>query len=627
MLHIRSASLFCSVLISMLILCMSEDLLEDDIPVVEGDGGIIKTAVEGDVLILTKENFDIQVSSKDIMLVEFYAPWCGHCKALEPEYAKAAKILKEEASSIYLAKVDATTEAELASRFDVSGYPTMFIFKKGVKVPYDGPRTALGIVEYMKERSDPNWKPPPEAVITLNKENFEDIVSNAAIILVEFYAPWCGHCKQLAPEYERAAKVLKSSVPPVPLAKIDGIEEKELAEKYEARGWPTLMIFRKGRKYDYEGPRDESGIVNYMKEQAKPPSQEVKSVKDLKKSIGKIDTTIVGYFDSETESFYENYVEAANSLRSKFTFLHSFSKDVLKYSGSEKQKIILYKPELFSSEFEKKQFELDDINSSPGDISKFIKDHALPLVGERSHKSMWKYQNKYPIVVVYYDVDFGFDYRKQTQLIRKEVVKVAKDYKAKITFAISNENEFEDELNQLGLADSGEDVNVGYYESAKIRYRMEPVEDFSADELREFVRDVLAGNVKKHIKSQPVPKENKGPVTTIVGSSFDSLITQSKKDVLVEFYAPWCGHCKKLDPEYKKLGKAFSNHDKLLVAKIDATANDFPSEYKVDGFPTIYYVPAHDKKNLIVYEGERNLEAMTKFVNDQLSKSTEKDEL
>ncbi|XP_035219913.1 protein disulfide-isomerase A4-like [Stegodyphus dumicola] len=617
--------LIYAVIVSKNCLCQ-DDIFDEDIPVVEGDGGVITTAVEDDVLVLTRENFDIQIASKDIILVEFYAPWCGHCKALAPEYSKAAKILKNEDPPIHLAKVDATIETDLAARYDVTSYPTLYIFKKGEKVLYDGPRSALGIVEYMKERSDPNWKPPPEAVITLTKENFTEMIEKAEIILVEFFAPWCGHCKRLAPEYERAAKVLKDLPTPIPLAKIDGTAEKEIADKYEARGWPALMIFRKGQKYPYEGPREETGIISYMKEQAKPPSQEITSPKVLEKSLGKIDASVVGFFLSDSDPLYLSYIEAANTLRGKFSFFHTFSQNVMKQFGVKDSRIILYQPEIFSSKYEPPKHEFNKVGALSSDIVTFIKEHHLPLVGERNQRSRWKYDDKYPLVVVYYDVDFSFDHRIQTQLVRKEVTKVAKDYKGKITFAISDEEEFEDELIQLGLDDSGEDVNVGFFESRKVRYKMEPTEDFSAEELRTFVENVLAGNVSKHVKSQPVPKDNKGPVLVVVGSTFEELVTKSTKDVLIEFYAPWCGHCKKLEPEYKKLGKAFASNDKVVIAKIDATANDYPEEFKVDGFPTIYYIPAADKKNLITYSGERTLKDLSDFVNKQISKEA-KDEL
>lgn len=115
---------------------------------------------------------------------------CGHCKTLEPEYAKAAKILNENSPVIPLGKVDATKQEKLAARYDVQGFPTLFVFRNGQKFEYDGPRTALGIVEFMKQQADPNWKPPKEAVITLTKDNFHETVRNHAIMLVEFYAPW-----------------------------------------------------------------------------------------------------------------------------------------------------------------------------------------------------------------------------------------------------------------------------------------------------------------------------------------------------------------------------------------------------------------------------------------------------
>ena len=85
-------------------------------------------ADDADVHTLTKANFSSFVNSHPYVLVEFYAPWCGHCKELAPAWAEAAGRLK---SKVALAKVDATEEEDLSEKFDVSGYPTIKLFRNG----------------------------------------------------------------------------------------------------------------------------------------------------------------------------------------------------------------------------------------------------------------------------------------------------------------------------------------------------------------------------------------------------------------------------------------------------------------------------------------------------------------
>lgn len=114
-----------------------------------------------------------------------------------------------------------------------------------------------GIVEYMRAEASPDWEPPKDLVMVLTNDNFTQVVSESELMLVEFYAPWCGHCKRLAPEYTKAARDLDKYN--IALAKVDATEESQLAEKYGVSGYPTLKVMRAGKDYDYTGPRERYG--------------------------------------------------------------------------------------------------------------------------------------------------------------------------------------------------------------------------------------------------------------------------------------------------------------------------------------------------------------------------------
>ncbi|KAF4075838.1 hypothetical protein AMELA_G00223500 [Ameiurus melas] len=584
---------------------------------------------ENGVLVLTDGNFDAFIEDKDTVLVEFYAPWCGHCKQFAPEYEQIAQTLKENDPPIPVAKVDATVASALASKFEVSGYPTIKILKKGEAVDYDGARTEKAIVERVKEVAQPDWKPPPEATLVLTKDNFDDVVNNADIILVEFYAPWCGHCKRLAPEYEKAAKELSTRTPPIPLAKIDATSENELATRFDVTGYPTLKIFRKGKVFDYNGPREKHGIVDYMSEQAGPPSKQVQAVKQIQELVKDgDDAVIVGMFSSEEDAAYEIYQEACNTLRDDYMFRHTFTNEIAKFLKASPGQVVMLQPEKFRSKYEPSSHTLTIKDStSASEVQDFFKKHTLPLVGHRKQSNAEKRYSKRPLVVVYYGVDFSFDYRVATQYWRSKVLEVAKDF-PEYTFAIADEEDYADELKSLGLSESGEEVNVGILAEGGKKYAMEP-EEFDSDVLQEFVLAFKKGKLKPIVKSQPIAK-NKGPVKVVVGKTFDEIVLDAKKDVLIELYAPWCGHCKQLEPDYLALAKKYKNEKNLVIAKMDATANDVPHDaYKVEGFPTIYFAPSNKKQDPIQFSGgERNLDSLSKFIEEHATKlSPKKDEL
>lgn len=570
------------------------------------------------VLTLTPENFTEVVNDKDIILVEFYAPWCGHCKQLAPEYEAAAKILRNLSPPIPLAKVDASTHQSLGSQFGIEGFPTMKVFRKGNAFEYEGPRQANGIVEYMKKQASKGWSPPPDPVVVLTKENFTETVSNSDISLVEFYAPWCGHCKRLAPQYSKAASVLKQTETGIILAKVDATAEPELGKEYGVSGYPTLKIFRRGRVFEYKGPRDAKGIVNYMLQQSEPASQELSNKKELNLLLKGDTAIVVAFLDSDTSPLIEIYMEVANAGREEpLTFLHSFNTALAASFSLEQEVIAVFLPKRDHSKYESavRKYTGSTEGKSTDDLISELLTLARPLVGFRTKQNGPKLYKVFPLLTAYVSLE---DEEDPIEHWKQKLRPVADEYR-NITFCLADEKDTKEELQALQLDDKGDDIFIGLWASRTDRYTLRQEDEFSIEDLKDFLDDYKAGKLTRVRRSQPKPRKNDGPVKVVVGDTFQDIVFDPKKDVLVEFYAPWCGHCKQLEPKYKKLGKKYKSNEKLVIAKFDATNNDAPPEFEFSGFPTIFFVPAGAEEGgkPTVYEGARELKDMVEFLENE----------
>jgi len=222
---------------------------------------------------LTADNFDSVIDGSKAALVEFFAPWCGHCKSLAPEYEKAAEAYASS-KDVVIAKVDADAHKELGSRFGVTGFPTIKWFPKGSTTPedYNGGRTAEDLTNFVQEKTGARGKIKKafSHVVVLDEKNFDSVVKDASKnVFVEFYAPWCGHCKKLAPDWEKLAAAFKSDREVV-IANVDADKHKSIGEKYGVSGFPTLKFFPKDNKAGvaYEGSRDLEALVKYVNDNA-----------------------------------------------------------------------------------------------------------------------------------------------------------------------------------------------------------------------------------------------------------------------------------------------------------------------------------------------------------------------
>jgi len=587
--------------------------LESDVNPLDAPTGNYNIVVEDGVTVLNRDTFAHFTKPKDLVLVEFYAPWCGHCKTLAPEYAKAAQAL--EGKNLYLAKVDATKEGALAKEHFVQGFPTILLFRRGVKVEdYSGGRTSAEIVEYMEQQADPNWSPPPSAILTLTADNFTKTAKTTSLMLGMFYAPWCKHCKQMMPEFEGAATELKDWG--IQMALIDGTKEKELADQYGVHGWPTLKLFRNGRVFPYNGPREKANIIEFMKMQNKLPSELKTTHLGIKNNMDRLDATVVGFFKGESD-LYDEFIVAANEMRGYYKIMHTTDVKVAEEFGFPPDTVAVFQPEIYRSAFENATFSLTKKSGTYKEIIQFVRANAVPLVGQRTKTNMaYKYTEK-PLIVIYYDVNYQHNYVKDTQFIREKILQIAKHFVgSNLRFAISNEEEFEDELKTLGLEDSGAEVNVAIY-TDKQKFRMEPEEDFESETLGTFVEALRTGKIRPYMKSLPVPKTQEWPIKKIVAGNYDEEIHMVKKDAVIFFHAPWCGHCKEFDPVFKKVAKSLlKKNENIVFGKIDGTVNDKPYMFPdLKGFPSIFFISAYEKFDPVLYSGDRSFKSVKDWIN------------
>jgi len=435
-------------------------------------------------------------------------------------------------------------------------------------------------------------------VVVGNEKNFEGLVTGSKFVLAEFYAPWCGHCKTLEPEYEKAATTLKSNAD-LKLVKIDATQEKALAEKYAVQGFPTLKFFSMGKAQEYGGGRDADGIVQWLKKKTGPSTVKL-SDKASVDAFGKDhQAVLIGLFqDGDAE--YAEFEKAAAGL----SIPVGYTADADLAQQYTPAKVVM--------------------------IQKFD-DHLAKYSGAMTGPEMaeWATANSMPLVVQFtqetQDKIFGEDAPKRHLLalhsegytdkanLDRELAACAKEYRGKfLVISVEKLQDNEGVFNFFGVSDVTKPtiISIDQSKSGMKKYFYDGEQEHHA--MKAWLADVLAGKLEPKLKSEDPPADNNGPVKVIVGSTYKQEVVESGKDVMVEFYAPWCGHCKALEPEYNALGEAFKSVDSVVIAKMDATANEI-QEPEVQGFPTLYFYKVGAKEPVKYHLG-RTAAEMEKYI-------------
>nr|CAX76334.1 putative protein disulfide isomerase-associated 3 precursor [Schistosoma japonicum] len=445
-------------------------------------------------------------------------------------------------------------------------------------------------------------------VLELTKDNFHSQLKSIPVCLVKFYAPWCGHCKSLAPEYKSAADIISKKTANLKLAEVDCTAHGDICSEFGVNGYPTLKIFRDGIfDSEYNGPRNADGIANYMISRAGPVSKEISAFKDVEDSLSDDKPSVVAFIKSSSDPLMKTFMTLAKSMIDNAVFLHSHNNI---YENSGENELRLYLPKRLRTKLEP-DFSIYSGEMEVDDIKKWIRKDGHGLVGYRSPDDSFYFVDS-NLVVIYNNESIN-TYPSGVKYLRNRILKTLKNHPDKfkdLKFAYSFTGDFSYELSDYEInADQLPAVRISSKDGKKYR-----LDKYSPESFLEFLNKFQNGLLTPHLKSEPIPTSDSSVVKKLVALNFNDIVNDVEKDVMVVFHAPWCGHCKNLMPKYEEAASKLKNEPNLVLAAMDATANDVPPPYEVTGFPTIYFVPKGKKSSPMLYQGGRDTSDIIKFL-------------
>jgi protein disulfide-isomerase A1 len=435
-----------------------------------------------------------------------------------------------------------------------------------------------------------------ENVLVLTDKNFDETIAKYPHILVEFYAPWCGHCKKLAPEYSAAAGVLKDEG--IPLAKVDTTVEKEVGERFKIQGFPTLKFFTNGKDMEYGGGRTKNDIVNWMRKKTGPATKELKTVSEVEAHTQSNEVAVV-LFGAEGLVNYADYAKNYDDI----SFAHCIAQECLDNWKVENGTVVIFK------KFDEGRNDLaKGYNLSA--FKDFIDNKTVPTIMKFDEKcAQHVFGKSNPGLFLYYDKNS--ENAAALEAILKEVAEKVKGHIQVISTGIKEG--LETRLAEyIGVTQADlPTVRIADTKTELKKYTMSG--DVTSENILKFVDEWRNKKLTASLKSEEIPATQNEPVYVLVGKAFDQVVMDPTKDVLVEFYAPWCGHCKKIAPIYEEVATKLGHNKNLIIAKMDATANE-TDKVSIQGFPTIKFWPAGNKDKPLDFEGDRTVDGFIDYI-------------
>nr|XP_026695701.1 protein disulfide-isomerase isoform X11 [Ciona intestinalis] len=408
-------------------------------------------------------------------------------------------------------------------------------------------------------------------VLILTNDNFDSVVTETKHVLVEFYAPWCVHCVELEKEWVKVADQLKTERPDIRLAKIDGSVHAAMTERMHISGYPGIIFCKDNgnRTIHYTGGRQAADIVSWLKKKTGPPTvplENAEAVANFKKDN---EVVVIGYFPDSESDGHLSFKKVADEIDDvMFGSIHTA--EAAAESDIAENTVTVFK------QFDEGRADYDGAVTDGDLLNKFVKENQLRLVTEFTSESAPKI---FGGDIQIHNLLFIPKLSQESQDHLTAFTEAAKQFKGKVLFIYIDTDSEENKrvMEFFGLTDA----DIPDYRIIKMSENMAKfkpdTKELTTEAIAAFTNKVVTGEVQRHLMSAEIPDDwDKNPVTVLVGKNFEQVAYDKKKKVFVEFYAPWCKYSQDIAPAMRALGEKYKFKPSVVIAKMDATANDIP---------------------------------------------------
>mmetsp|Transcript_85242 Transcript_85242/g.155351 ORF Transcript_85242/g.155351 Transcript_85242/m.155351 type:complete len:624 (+) Transcript_85242:36-1907(+) len=542
---------------------------------------------------LTGSNFDSFLKDHPVTAVLFYAPWCFYSQQIMPAWDQAGQKLAIHDPPVHVAKIDAHKYGMIGDKFGVNAFPTMKLFVDGAVFDYDNNqgRGWQQIVKWVNRHLDRDHvlKNVEDADHYLNDNDlsviglFPDGMNNT------IFAQSARHFDDISFAEARGTEVSKNISGHLARHALLACETIDVGQGHKNTKEVTLPREHMSCSDQPRNPQRPEWTDRYK---TTVSGQTVK-VQRTDNTDGWQQMLQIRCCDQETD---DHKAKARDIPVPSIVMFMPHDERFARYEGG-----------------------LTDIHA----LDKWISARRTPMVmrltSETADKILDTGPEKTPVLFLISNKPepaLENEFREAAKLLRGTILVCFAGTMSPIEKRLQDlAGAEEDSLPVATLIEAH--AGGGPYHTSK-KYRID-TKGLKSDAIVKFAKEYEKGSLKPWLKSEPEPQGSTGPVGVLVGTNFYKEAHDEAKDVLVDFYAPWCGHCRKFEPNYKNLARKLRHVKSLKITKIDATRNEVEG-MTIMGFPTIIlFAAGKEPKRQVTYQGNRSPEDMTRWLHDHCS--------